>query len=64
MNFNIGVIVTMIAIAVGSSVGQSILNSQGKQSEAQYVDLAAKSIISATALSLFGKLLTTMITLR
>lgn len=56
--------VTMITgMAVGvvvSAITQGILNSFGKQTEAQYVDFGTKCGIGVTSLAVFAKLLKAM----
>jgi hypothetical protein len=55
-----GVIIGMVVASVISAVSQSVLISQGKQSEAQYVDIAVKSGLIITSMALFAKAITTM----
>jgi ABC-type lipoprotein release transport system permease subunit len=59
--------VTMITgMAIGvvaSAITQSIMNSFGKQTEAQYVDFATKGAIGITALGVFAKLIKSLVSL-
>jgi hypothetical protein len=57
---SVGIIIGMAAITVGSGVAQRIFNSLGKQDEASYLDLATKSGIAVTALSLFAKFISAL----
>lgn len=51
---NNGVIIAMAIATVASAVTQKIFTSVGKVDEAQYLDLATKSGLAITALSVFG----------
>jgi len=51
---NIGIIITMASVTVASGVAQKIFNSVGKVDEAQYLDLATKAGLGATALGIFA----------
>jgi ABC-type lipoprotein release transport system permease subunit len=59
--------VTMITgMAIGvvaSAITQSVMNSFGKQTEAQYVDFATKGAIGIIALREFAKLIKSLISL-
>jgi hypothetical protein len=59
----VGIIVGMATGVVASAITQSILNSFGKQTEAQYVDFATKGAIGITALGIFTKLIKSLISL-
>lgn len=54
----IGIIIGMASLTVASAVGQHILSSIGKQSEAQWIDLATKCLIIGTAVTAFFKVVT------
>lgn len=54
---NTSVIITMTTITVGSAVAQKVFSSVGKVDEAQYLDLATKAGLGATALSIFASLI-------
>jgi hypothetical protein len=54
------VIVGMAVATVASAVTQGILQSTGKQTEAGYVDLATKSGMAVTALTIFAKFVKTL----
>jgi hypothetical protein len=47
----------MTTITVGSAVAQKVFSSVGKVDEAQYLDLATKAGLGATALSIFASLI-------
>lgn len=51
---NIGVIIGMATVTVGSAVAQKILAGTGKADEAMYMDLATKSGLAVTALTIFA----------
>ena len=51
---NIGVIVTMASITVGSAIAQAILSSSGKVDEAKFLDVATKSGLAGTAIMVFA----------
>jgi ABC-type lipoprotein release transport system permease subunit len=56
--------ITGMAIGVvASAITQSIMNSFGKQTEAQYVDFATKGAIGITALGVFAKLIKSLVSL-
>lgn len=50
-----GIIIGMAITTVASGVIQKIFSSLGKMDEAQYLDLATKSGLVVTALSVFAK---------
>ncbi len=52
---NTGIIIGMATATVASGVTQMIFNSMGKTNEAQMLDLATKSGLVVTALSVFAK---------
>lgn len=56
-------IVGMATGVVASAITQSILNSFGKQTEAQYVDFATKGAIGITALGVFARLIKSLVSL-
>lgn len=60
---NTGVIVTMSSITVASAVAQKVFSSVGKVDEAQYLDLATKAGLGATALGIFTSLIKAIISL-
>lgn len=59
----IKVIITMTSVAVGSGVAQKIFTSIGKVDEAQYLDLATKCGLGATALGLFAGFIKSLVNL-
>jgi hypothetical protein len=52
-----GLLVTMAGIAIASAIFESILNGTGRQTEAQYMSLAAKSSLAILALGVFVKVI-------
>lgn len=54
-------IVGMASVAIGSAISQVILNGMGKAPEAQFVDLAGKSILAIAALVYFAKVMKAII---
>jgi len=61
---NNGVIITMSSITVASAVAQKIFSAVGKIDEAQYLDLATKAGLGATALSIFASFIKAVANLR
>lgn len=57
---NIGIIIGMASVTVGSAVAQKIFTSVGKSDEAQYLDLATKAGLAITALTIFASFLRSM----
>lgn len=57
---NTGIIVGMAVATVVSAVTQGILQAAGKQTEAGYMDLATKSGLAVTALTIFTKFIKTV----
>jgi hypothetical protein len=55
-----GIIIGMAVATVASAVCQGIFSSVGKQTEAQYLDLATKSGLAATAIGIFVKALSAL----
>lgn len=51
------IIIGMAVLTVGSAVTQKIFSSMGKIDEAQYLDLATKSGLAVTALTIFAKVI-------
>jgi hypothetical protein len=51
------IIIGMATATVASAITQGIFNSVGKQTEAQYLDLATKSGLAVTALTVFIKVI-------
>jgi hypothetical protein len=49
------IIVGMGVLAVGTGVVGGILNSVGKSTEAQWLDLASKSLLGSTAIGCFAQ---------
>jgi hypothetical protein len=49
------IIIGMAVATVASAIMQGIFSSVGKQTEAQYLDLATKSGLAATAIGVFVK---------
>lgn len=60
---NTGIIITMTSVTVASAVAQKVFASVGKSDEAQYLDLATKAGMGATALSIFAGLIKAIATL-
>lgn len=56
-------IVGMATGVVASAIVQGILNSFGKQTEAQYVDFGTKCSIGVTSLVVFSKLIKSLVSL-
>lgn len=54
---NTGIIITMTSVTVASAVAQKVFSSVGKVDEAQYLDLATKAGLGATALGIFAGLI-------
>lgn len=54
---NIGIIVGMAVATVASAITQKIFASVGKTDEAQYLDLATKSGLAVTALTVFASVI-------
>lgn len=52
-----GLIVGMSVLTVGSAVAQKIFSSVGKMDEAQYLDMATKSALAVTALTVFARVM-------
>lgn len=57
------VIVGMAVVTVASAITQKIFTSVGKTDEAQYLDLATKSGLAVTALTVFAKVVKAIISL-
>lgn len=53
----IATIITMSVATIGSAIAQKILNSLGRQDEAQYLDLAVKCGLAVTALAVFAQVI-------
>ena len=64
MDNGIAIIIGMSVITVGSGVTQKIFESLGKSSEASYLDLATKSLLAVTALTIFAGVIRTLGTLQ
>jgi hypothetical protein len=54
---HMGLIIGMAVATVASAVTQKIFSSVGKMDEAQYLDLATKSGLTVTALTVFAKVI-------
>lgn len=54
------IIIGMGVLAIGAGVVGSILGSVGKMTEAQYLDLASKSMLATTAIGCFAKFISTI----
>lgn len=63
MKMNSKVIITMSTLTVASAVVQKVFSSVGKNDEAQYLDLATKAGLGATALSIFASFVKALATL-
>jgi hypothetical protein len=50
-------IIGMATATVASAVVQGIFNGVGKQTESQYLDLATKSLLAVTAVTVFAKVI-------
>lgn len=46
---NIGTIITMVGVGVGTAIGEKVLNSMGKTDLASFVNIAGLSGVGATA---------------
>ena len=64
MDNGIAIIIGMSVVTVGSGVTQKIFESLGKSSEASYLDLATKSLLAVTALTIFAGVIRTLGTLQ
>ena len=64
MENGIAIIIGMSVVTVGSAVTQKIFMSVGKSDEASMLDLATKSLISVTALTIFASVIRTLGTLQ
>lgn len=58
-----GVIIGMAVATIASAICQGIFTSVGRQTEAQYMDLATKSGLAATAVGIFVKAISAIRTL-
>lgn len=54
---NLGIIIGMAVATVASAIMQKIFTSVGKTDEAQYLDLATKSGLAVTALTVFASVI-------
>lgn len=57
------IIIGMASLTVVSSIAEGVLSSVGKMPEAQYMQIASKSLLIVTCVTLFAKALKALATL-
>lgn len=57
---NIGMIIGMTTLTVGSAVAQKVLTASGKSDAAQYMEIATISGLAITALTVFTSFIKTL----